>query len=390
MTSYNKIEKVNYTEQNNKNCVNVLEYISFTDERLEKKYCVIKFQNNLDQNLKSVKFEVTQYDDQENIIEKSTLEVNDLYITPNEVFVPNLKLKIEYKTKKLSFRLVEAIYDKTMFVNDHFEEKPFGFDEYVVETDELNKEEKKEVKKVENKKNKKDKKEKKKENKKKRKNSFVVKELIHKNRTKFPYVFSGIFSFLLTCFMVFGAIYTKKNPSYFTYKDYDYHIVNEYVEIISYHGSTKNVIIPEKIKDVKVKSISTNAFKNRKITSIEFSSDVIVNSNAFNSCKSLKKISSEYACQIYEFGFKGCTSLEEVYLPQSTVYKKSFYGSDDKIKSFVYGNSVACDIFGDLFGLESNIDLKDTISSICTKEDKEVKYFFSDITYVINYYCKYN
>ena len=97
MTSYNKIEKVNYTEQNNKNCVNVLEYISFTDERLEKKYCVIKFQNNLDQNLKSVKFEVTQYDDQENIIEKSTLEVNDLYITPNEVFVPNLKLKIEYK-----------------------------------------------------------------------------------------------------------------------------------------------------------------------------------------------------------------------------------------------------------------------------------------------------
>ena len=79
----------------------------------------------------------------ENIIEKSVLEVNDLFITPNEVFVPNLKLKIEFKTKSLSFRLVEAVFDKTMFVNDHFEEKAFGFDEYVVETEELNGEKKK-------------------------------------------------------------------------------------------------------------------------------------------------------------------------------------------------------------------------------------------------------
>ena len=54
MNSYNKIEKVTYTASNDKSCVNVLEYISFTDERLEKKYCVIKFQNNLDQNLKSL------------------------------------------------------------------------------------------------------------------------------------------------------------------------------------------------------------------------------------------------------------------------------------------------------------------------------------------------
>ena len=33
-----------------------------------------------------------------------------------------------------------------MFVNDHFEEKAFGFDEYVVETEELNGEKKKLVK----------------------------------------------------------------------------------------------------------------------------------------------------------------------------------------------------------------------------------------------------
>ena len=385
MNSYNKIEKVTYTASNDKSCVNVLEYISFTDERLEKKYCVIKFQNNLDQNLKSIKFEITQYDEKENIIEKSVLEVNDLFITPNEVFVPNLKLKIEFKTKSLSFRLVEAVFDKTMFVNDHFEEKAFGFDEYVVETEELNGEKKKTIKEEKKGKNK----EKKKKNKKKSKNSFIVKELINKNKTKFPYVFSGIFSFLLICFMTFGALYIKKNPSYYSYKDYDYRIVNDYVEIISYHGTSKTVVIPEKIKDVKVHSICTGAFRNRNITSITFNNDVIVNPNAFYACKSLKFIYSDFECDIYEYGFRNCPSLREVNLPYSIVYKKSFYQSEKGIQSFVFGRTGGCSIFADIFGLESNKEIKNDLKICSTELANNYFEFYSDLSEQLDYSCKF-
>ena len=385
MNSYNKIEKVTYTASNDKSCVNVLEYISFTDERLEKKYCVIKFQNNLDQNLKSIKFEITQYDEKENIIEKSVLEVNDLFITPNEVFVPNLKLKIEFKTKSLSFRLVEAVFDKTMFVNDHFEEKAFGFDEYVVETEELNGEKKKTIKEEKKGKNK----EKKKKNKKKSKNSFIVKELINKNKTKFPYVFSGIFSFLLICFMTFGALYIKNNPSYYSYKDYDYRIVNDYVEIISYHGTSKTVVIPEKIKDVKVHSICTGAFRNRNITSITFNNDVIVNPNAFYACKSLKFIYSDFECDIYEYGFRNCPSLREVNLPYSIVYKKSFYQSEKSIQSFVFGRTGGCSIFADIFGLESNKEIKDDLKICSTELANNYFEFYSDLSEQLDYSCKF-
>lgn len=392
MTSYNKIEKVSYSSRNDKMCVNVLEYISFADERLERKYCVIKFQNNLDQNLKSIKFEVTQFDENDNIIEKSVLEVKDLFITPNEIFVPNLKFKTEYKAKSLSFRLVEAVYDKTIFVNDHFEEKPFGFDEYLQETNEIegDKEKKSEKKAEKKQETKKKVKEEKKNNKKKSKNSFVVKELIHKNRTKFPYVFSSILSILLIGFMGFGAIYVKKNPSYYSYGNYDYHIVNEYLEIISYNGSEKKVVIPEKVNGIKVHSISTGAFKNRKITSIEFTSDVIVNSGAFNSCKSLQTIISGNNCEIYEYGFRGCTSLKTVYLPESIVYKKSFYESDKNIQKFVYGKSVSCDIFGHIFGLESNEELKDTLESVCfTKEDEnlDTTVYLEGLLLSFEHYC---
>ena len=71
MSSYNNIEKIKYASPD---CVVTLqEYIVFENERAEEKYVVFKFSNNVSQQLLGIEFEVSQYDIEGNLVEKSVV-----------------------------------------------------------------------------------------------------------------------------------------------------------------------------------------------------------------------------------------------------------------------------------------------------------------------------
>ena len=68
--------------------------LSYDDRNLEK-YLVFKFQNNVNQYLNEIKFEISQFDEENNLIAKSIISHGGFYAKENEVFVPNYKLKAE-------------------------------------------------------------------------------------------------------------------------------------------------------------------------------------------------------------------------------------------------------------------------------------------------------
>ena len=70
MNSFNNIKKYKY-EKNQKDIVSLVEYIIFEDERNNEKYLVFKFQNNVNQYLNEIKFEISQYDSENNLISTS-------------------------------------------------------------------------------------------------------------------------------------------------------------------------------------------------------------------------------------------------------------------------------------------------------------------------------
>ena len=90
MSSYNNIEKIKYTK-NQQDVVALKEYIIFDDEMKKDKHIVFKFINNLNQNLYEIKFEVCQYDENENLIahlnqdkEQCEKEINNLNLTSQQ------------------------------------------------------------------------------------------------------------------------------------------------------------------------------------------------------------------------------------------------------------------------------------------------------------------
>ena len=76
MSSYNSIEKIKYTDDIS-DAVSLDEYIVFGNERNEEKYIVFKFYNNVNQKLLGMKFEVSQYDMHDNLIERSVVIYNN-------------------------------------------------------------------------------------------------------------------------------------------------------------------------------------------------------------------------------------------------------------------------------------------------------------------------
>ena len=69
-------------------------------------------------------FEVSQYDIDGNLVEKSVVIYNKFLSKPNASFVPNAKLKVNFAFKTLSVRLVQAAFDRFLWKEGH---RNFGF-----------------------------------------------------------------------------------------------------------------------------------------------------------------------------------------------------------------------------------------------------------------------
>lgn len=92
-------------------------------------------------------------------------------------------------------------------------------------------------------------------------------------------------------------------------------------QIVGYNGSATNITIPNKIQDVTINSIASNAFKNNSsILKLTISEGItVIGENAFENCTGLNKvILSNGIKTINNMAFKGCINIKKISIPKST------------------------------------------------------------------------
>lgn len=129
MSSYNRIEKLRY-EDDASSIVALEEYIIFADDLQKIKHIVFKFKNNVTQQLLAMRFEVRQYDEDGNLLEKSTVMYNKFLAEAEEEFVPKAKLRVSYNCACISFKLLQAAFQRFVWKEGSIEECEYDFDYY--------------------------------------------------------------------------------------------------------------------------------------------------------------------------------------------------------------------------------------------------------------------
>ncbi len=129
MNSFNNIVRIKYSE-NKESVVSLDEYILLADERKNEKYAIFKLFNNLNQELYGVKFEIVQYNENGNIIEKNIVNYNQVIIKKNASFIPEAKLPILPSCVRISFNLLYAHFSTTIWEEGNFRPIAIRFDVY--------------------------------------------------------------------------------------------------------------------------------------------------------------------------------------------------------------------------------------------------------------------
>ncbi|MDE7082445.1 MAG: leucine-rich repeat domain-containing protein [Clostridia bacterium] len=370
MSSYNNIEKIKYASAD---CVVTLrEYIVFEDERAEEKFVVFKFSNNVSQQLLGMEFEVSQYDIDGNLVEKSVVIYNKFLAKPDQPFVPNAKLKVNYLCKTLSVRLVQAAFDRFIWKEGKYLDNSYKFEHYARDEDTEAAKYAAPVKQVKVKEPKPDPAPKRR----KGKLPFTAKNSMRKNIARFP----GVFNFFV-CILIFVAIglsiyFFNDRSTSFTLDNYDLKILDantNTVTVTGYEGDGKNITIPATIGEYTVVRISGDAFKNSEITSVKFNSpSLYIESSAFEGCKSLKTVSSSGEITVTGYAFKDCTRLESITLPNSILFTNSL-ANCTKVSYLEFGKTSAVTLSA-LFGGNAPA----TVPVIITNEDNLPYGFFED------------
>ena len=354
MSLFNRIERVPYAKDSDKDLISLKEYILFNDERLEQKYIVFKFKNNISQLLFEIKVEVFQYDANDNLIERSILQYKVKEgVKGLEEFVPNLKFKANSKTKYISITLNYAHFDKIIFENGEIRDNPLTFQEY---RENLPRKEAVKIKK----KVRVDKKERKQEEKKANKKAYQRKATVKnvKNR-HFNKVVIAVSTVLAVGTLAYGSISMishRINSTEFTYGDFDvrFYEKGKTVYITNYSGQSTDVLIPKSVAGYKVVGIASKAFENNEsIRSIRVEADYIeVKAYAIYNCPNLTYISITGEGYVLSNGINDCDTLTNISFDRG-IYTYNSVISCDNLYTFSYENTY-CSSFGDIFGVTND------------------------------------
>ena len=338
MSSYNNIRKIKYTK-NPSDVVSLHEYIIFEDSHAKEKYVVFRFSNNLNQHLLGFKFEVLQYNRDNELLEKSTVKHENFVAEANDLFVPNAKLKINFECESLEVNLETATFDRVIWSDGEFKDNSYRFESYAETVS-------KPVR-APHTENKPKPKEKKKKN--KNKLGFSIKNISGRNRPKFPAVFNVILCVLVIGLVVFSTFYFKKITGAFSIDSF---IVKEsslgYVTILDYTGNDEVIEIPSVLKtesnSYNVSKIAKGAFANSKIKSVAIKTErsLVIETGAFTNCNNLTGVTGEEYCGdiiVMEGSFKNCEALQSFLVPTAELCSKCFDGTNN-IKSLVFGGVV--------------------------------------------------
>jgi hypothetical protein len=114
------------------------------------------------------------------------------------------------------------------------------------------------------------------------------------------------------------------------------------VHITKYHGKSNKILVPEKIKDLPVTGITSNAFwGSTEVISITLPDTVkVIGNNAFYSCQSLTSFNiPKSLVELGENAFIGCDKLKDVTVTDGNEYFTSINGvlfNKDMTKLIIY------------------------------------------------------
>ena len=387
MSLFNKIERVKYTNNSDKELISLNEYILFNDERSSQKYIVFKFKNNLAQLLFEIKVEVSQYNEDDELIERSILHYTDSDgIKALDNFVPNLKFKTNYGTKSISVSLVYARFDKIIYENGETVDNPLTFQEY---HNDLPKKEAVQIKKRVQKDIKERKQEAKKEKKKVNARKATISNVRHQNVNKFTVGLTAVLTGGLLIYGLVGAIYHASNAREFTIGDFEVvlHSNDEDIYIKAYNGNSTDIYIPKVLGDYNVRGISNRAFSEDSIVR-----SVIIESEycelkpyAFYKCPNLQNVSIYGDGYVSSNAFIDCDNLINISFDYG-VYTYNSVVDCDNLSSISFQNTY-CTKLGDLFGLSNEKVTVRFVYDYTGKDFDSKNYFYQDIpesVYVFN------
>lgn len=388
MSSFNHIEKVSYTKVHEEP-VSLIEYIVFTDERNEKKQVIFKLRNNLNQILKAIKINVYQYDENDNLIEKSLLAYNNFEAKAQELFVPNAKFDLNYKTKAIEVNLEYALFERLTWEDKKLNVIPYtriDFDKEFTKENPKCKEEKVKVAKIN-----------------KGKRVTKAKDIIKQNVPKGPKVFAIILSVLLLAFVFGSSIYNRINTYKFSDDSFEYSKVDNRVTIEKFIGDEADVIIPADISGMKIYTIGEGAFEGSNIKSVSFMGNslsigseafknctqlrrivdyncvVNINSNAFENCDSLTQVKFLEARSVSKNAFKSCDSLTYVNMPKAYLNSRCFFESYN-VTSLKFGSTSVTKLM-DLF-TDGYDEYEINLTTVSTNAELISKGFFKECSKV--------
>ncbi len=381
MNSFNNIKKVKYTKSE-QDVVSLKEYIIFTDDRKNEKYLVFKFVNNLNQKLYDLQFEIVQYNENNEIIAKSTVVYDNFKADENEEFVPKAKLLVEFDCVNIRANLVSARFERVKWENNKFKEVPFKFAQY---KDDIKKKEKAKKEKAEKVVTSKRKGRKAKED----KLDFSITDVSANNKPKGPHVFKvvscvSVVAFLAVSLFIFAK--TEYGSHKFTSQGIDYRIVTgNTVNVCGYDEKERDIVIPSHVTyensmkkkiSMEVVKIEENAFLNSKLTAVHFQSDLLtIEENAFYGCNKLVNVNGNNEIQVERNAFKYCPNIKNITLPKAVLNEKSFNGSLN-VETLIYDECNAetlISVFTDSANKSMNFN------SIETNEDELLQGFLDGI-----------
>lgn len=375
MSSYKAIDTIKYYDESD-SPVSLVQYTIFDDE--VNRFIIFKFRNNLNQNLSQLKFEVKEYNQNNQLIKKSIIKYDSKVFvggTDEETFefLCQGKFVIDSNTSYVKVNVLEAKFLTVEYVDGKYRDIVYTREQF----DKLSKEKKKkETKKTAAKKIKtKVTRREKKENKKLRKNKIVVTNYSRLTKVSIFMRVLCLIGLLLGTVGLF--IYFKTvNHTYYTDGFY-YELDGDNVTITKYESSyfkNDEVVIPEKINKREVKKISENAFAwtNVKTITINASNltlekgafrnarylvDFNVGSNCnltvgaytFENCTNLKNVNMRNVTSIKEYTFKNCTSLYNLSLPEARLETNSLAGVSN-LRELTYGSTSIYTSLYQLFG----------------------------------------
>jgi len=360
MSIFNNIEKINYHNKKEE-VVSLSDYILLEDEEANEKCIIFKFQNNVNQVLREIQFEVSQFDKNGNLVEKSILEHSGFEANANDIFIPNAKIKANPLCKRVKAVTLYALFERIEWSNDEFRNVEYSVDEFRKDFNE----------KANTEKSKKTKTKKIKSRKEVRldRRTITIKNVTKANSSALPMVLTIIFSVLLFAFLIATADTFKNQTSKFYDNGFEFTYESEGKVVISnYDNKDSEVVIPKMVKNLEVVGIAPKSFENCSITSVTFTQPIIIGAYAFNNCTKLSEVKgSNLVVEVNDYAFRNCKSLEEALFTTATfVGMGAFSGCSSLKKALLPLATITFDTFSGCNSLNtveirgtSNATLKD-------------------------------